>query len=198
MLADADFVVSVIDVAVTVTVFPGGTVAGAVYLVPTSSPVVAGLKDPQPVPPHVTVHVTSGFALTSLVIEACSGNSAFTSSEAGSVPLNATEIGIGGTIVIVIDLEREVFAIDVAVTVTVAPLGTAGGAEYTIAPNSSLAFSVPHAFGLPQLTAYVTAVFAFVPAGEENSVTASIVAFAFTARDVGGASRKMTEIGVGS
>jgi hypothetical protein len=50
---------------------------------------------------------------------------------------------------------------------------------------------------LPQLTAYVTAVFAFVPAGEENSVTASIVAFAFTARDDGGASRNRTAIGVG-
>jgi hypothetical protein len=57
--------------------------------------------------------------------------------------------------------------------------------------------SVPHAFALPQLTAYVTSVFSLVPAGVENSVTAYTVALAFTASDDGGASTKMTEVGVG-
>ncbi len=57
------------------------------------------------------------------------------------------------------DRESDGLATEVAVTVTVAPEGIAGGAVNTVAPTSSLACNVPQAPGLPQLMAYVTRVF---------------------------------------
>ena len=58
IVAETDFVASVTEVAVTVTVVPGGTVSGAVYVVATSLPVIVGFNEPHAVPPHVTVQVT--------------------------------------------------------------------------------------------------------------------------------------------
>jgi hypothetical protein len=98
-----------------------------VYVVGASLPVVVGLNEPHAVPPQLTVHVTCGFADTSFAIVAPSWSCALTASEAGGVP-SVTVIGIGGTIVIVADLEREGFTADVAVNVTAAPEGIAAGA----------------------------------------------------------------------
>jgi hypothetical protein len=60
-------------------------------------------------------------------------------------------MGIGGTIVMVVERESEELTMEVAVTVTVAPDGIVAGAVYTIAPTSSLLLNLPQAFGLPQL-----------------------------------------------
>lgn len=156
MLADTDLVESVTDVAVTVTVLPGGIAAGALKVVGTSLAVVAGLNDPQAVAPQVTVQFTWGFAVTSFIIWARIDNDEPTCIEAGGALKNVTEIGIGGTILIVAEAESDESATEVAVTVTVPPEGIAGGAVNTIAPPSSLGVNVPQAPGLPQSMEYVT------------------------------------------
>ena len=59
IVALADLVVSVNDVATIVTVLPTGTTEGAVY---TDEPVdIAGLNDPQALDPQVTVKATPAF-----------------------------------------------------------------------------------------------------------------------------------------
>jgi hypothetical protein len=59
IVALADLVVSVNDVAIIVTVLPTGTTEGAVY---TDEPVdIAGLNDPQALDPQVTVKATPAF-----------------------------------------------------------------------------------------------------------------------------------------
>ncbi len=68
MLADTDLVVSVADVAITVTVLPGGIAVGAVYVDGTPLAVKAGLNDPQGEAPQVTVQFTWGFAVTSWML----------------------------------------------------------------------------------------------------------------------------------
>jgi hypothetical protein len=65
IIAVADLLASVTDVAVTVTVFPLGTAAGAVYVVLAPLAVDALLNEPQaPLLPHVAVHFTPPFALS--------------------------------------------------------------------------------------------------------------------------------------
>jgi hypothetical protein len=65
IVAEADLLASVTEVAVTVTVFPLGTAAGAVYVVLAPLAVDALLNDPQaPLLPHVTLHFTPAFALS--------------------------------------------------------------------------------------------------------------------------------------
>jgi len=159
MLADTDLVVSVADVAITVTVLPGGIAVGAVYVDGTPLAVKAGLNDPQGEAPQVTVQFTWGFAVTSFVICARMDIEEPTCIEAGGAPENVTEIGMGGTILMTAEAESEGSATEVAVTVTVPPEGIAGGAVNRIAPPSSLGFNVPQAPGLAQLIAYVTALF---------------------------------------
>jgi hypothetical protein len=67
MVAEADFVVSVTDVAVTVTVLGFGIVVGAVYVVAAPLAVVVGLKEPHDEPPpQATVQVTPPFLLSLL------------------------------------------------------------------------------------------------------------------------------------
>ncbi len=61
MVAEAVFVVSVTEVAVTVTVPDVGTVAGAVYTVAVPLGVEVGLKDPQDELLQVTAQVTPLF-----------------------------------------------------------------------------------------------------------------------------------------
>jgi hypothetical protein len=80
------------------------------------------------VPPHVTVHFTSGFADVSLVIVAFSVTAAFTSSDAGVAGGKVTAIGIGATIVTVAEIDLLLSAAAVAVIVTVVPEGMAAGA----------------------------------------------------------------------
>jgi hypothetical protein len=111
------------------------------------------------VPPQVTRQFTWGFADTSFVIWARIDIDELTCIEAGGALTNVTEIGMGGTILMVADAESFGLTTEVAVTVTVAPEGIAGGAVYTIAPPSSLAVNVPQDPGLPQLIVYVTRLF---------------------------------------
>ena len=62
-IADADFVVSVTEVAVTVTALPLGIALGAVYVVALPLAVDVGLKLPHaPALPQVTDQVTPAFA----------------------------------------------------------------------------------------------------------------------------------------
>jgi hypothetical protein len=153
------------------------------------------LNDPHEDPPHVTAHVTCGFAVTSLVIPALIENCAPACNEAGGAAKNETAIGIGGTIVIVADADRLVSVTDVAVTVTVDPAGIAAGAVYVTAPPSGLALKAPHPLGVPHVTAYVTAAFSLLPGLIGYVAAASSVAEAFTASDVGGAATKITAVG---
>jgi hypothetical protein len=104
------------------------------------------------VPPQVTRQFTWGFADTSFVIWARIDIDELTCIEAGGALTNVTEIGMGGTILMVADAESFGLTTEVAVTVT-------GGAVYTIAPPSSLAVNVPQDPGLPQLIVYVTRLF---------------------------------------
>ena len=61
-VAETDFVLSVTDVAVMVTVFPLGTAAGAVYVVAVPLAVCVAAIEPQEDPPQVTVQVTPALA----------------------------------------------------------------------------------------------------------------------------------------
>jgi hypothetical protein len=67
-------------------------------------------------------------AETSLLIPALKENVAPICKEAGGVAKKLTLIGIGATIVIVVDADLVVSATDVAVTVTLEPLGIVEGA----------------------------------------------------------------------
>jgi hypothetical protein len=113
--------------------------------------VVAGLKDPHDASPQATVHFTCGLADVSFLITAFHDTAAFTCKDAGIVGWNETEIAMGGTIVMTAEMDLLVSADAVAVMVTVPPEGIVEGAVYTIAPSSSLAFDVPHAFALPHV-----------------------------------------------
>jgi len=129
MFAETDFVESACEVALTVTVVPVGTAAGAVYVVETPLAVWVGENDPQaPALPQVTVQSTPLFK-GSFDTTAVMGLVAFTCTDVGGGGLKATEIG-GGTGVIVIVAETDLVesACEVALTVTVLPVGTAAGA----------------------------------------------------------------------
>ncbi len=107
-----------------------------------------------------------------------------------------TEIGIGGTIVTCAETDLLLSATEVAVTVTVVPAGIAEGAVYVAAAAFALGPKAPHAPGLPQVTAHVTALFP-PDMGFANVAAAHSVAAAFTASDVGGGETKMTPVGPG-
>jgi len=64
IVADADLVLSVTEVATTVTVLLVGIAAGAVYVVAALLAVAVGLKLPHAELPQVTDHVTPAFALS--------------------------------------------------------------------------------------------------------------------------------------
>jgi hypothetical protein len=127
IVAEADFVVSVTDVAVSVTVFPLGTPPGAVYVVAVPLAVCAVATEPHDAPPQVTVHFTPPLAeslftfavilVTVLIVSGLGGGGA-----------RNTEMG-GAVIVIVAVAVFEVSVTDVAVTVTVFPVGTVSGAR---------------------------------------------------------------------
>jgi hypothetical protein len=64
MVAEADFVGSVTEVAVTVTVLGVGIAVGAVYVVGAPLAVPVGLKEPHGEVPQVTVQLTPPFLLS--------------------------------------------------------------------------------------------------------------------------------------
>ena len=92
MFAETNFVLSAVEVAVTVTILPLGTAAGAVYVVGTPLAVWVGLNDPQaPVLPHVTDQSTPAF-FESFETTAVIGLVAFTSIDVGGGGLKETLI----------------------------------------------------------------------------------------------------------
>jgi hypothetical protein len=95
MVAEADLVVSVTEVAVTVTVFEA---AGAVYVVGEPLPVAAGLNEPHGEVLQVTVQVTPALLL-SFATTAVRGVDALVASDVGGA-VKVTEIagGIGGVV----------------------------------------------------------------------------------------------------
>ncbi len=97
-------------------------------MVAVSLVVVAELNEPQAAEPHVTVHCTRGFAVTSLVIAATREVVVLTSSDAGGGTGKVTAIGMGGTIVMTAEAALVGVAMEVAVTVTVEPEGMVAGA----------------------------------------------------------------------
>jgi hypothetical protein len=120
ILADADFVVSVTEVAITVTALPEGTATGAVYV---AEVLVMLLKAPQaPALPQVTDQVTPAFA-GSLLTVAVSGAAALVCSNGGA-PARVTEIS---AILMIAEANLVGSVTEVAVMVT-PDLGTAAGA----------------------------------------------------------------------
>ncbi len=150
---------SLADVAVTVTVFGAGTIAGAVYVVATPLAVVTELKFPHAELPHVTDQVTPPFWL-SLFTTAAKLPLAPATSDIGGCGLNATVIAGGAAIAIVADADFVLSETDVAVIVTVADAGTAAGAVYVVAaPLAVVAvLKLPHC-ELPHVTDQLTPAF---------------------------------------
>src|ERR1700722_6164446 len=124
ILAVADFVVSVTDVAVTVTVAPVGTADGAVKSVAMPARDLATLKAPPLALPQVAVQVTPALA-ESLVTKAVKAAPVETCREVGPGPSVTAMIG---TIVMVADADFVLSVREVAVTVTVLPVGSVAGA----------------------------------------------------------------------
>ncbi len=143
-----DLVVSVNEVAVTVTAPSLGIVAGAVYVVtlgaPKLSSVIDGLNDPHAVAPHVTVQITPA-PTGSLVGVAERRAVVLTSTELGTARSKPIAIGVGRIVRLTL-LLCEGLLVTVAVMVTEAPIGTAGGAVKTVAAPSAVwaGVSVPH------------------------------------------------------
>jgi hypothetical protein len=123
IVEEADRVGSVTEVAVTVTLLPVGAITGAVYVADVAVILLNVPQAPAPLLPHVTDQVTPAF-LESLVTVAVSAAVALVASKAGA-PESATEMAV---IVIVDDADFVGSVTDVAVTVTVLPVGTAEGA----------------------------------------------------------------------
>jgi hypothetical protein len=118
----------VTEVAVTVTVLPGGIAEGAVYPVSKLLAVVVGLKEPHSEPPQLTVHFTWGLAEVSFVTVAPKDTVAFTCTDAGIDAAKETAIERGGVMVTVAEIDLVESAAAVAVIVTVDPAGMAAGA----------------------------------------------------------------------
>jgi len=149
IVACTDFVVSVSEVAVMITVPPDGTVEGAVYIVAVelkAAPVMAGLNEPQAFTPQLAVQITPAFA-TSFVVCALKAVFPLTASELGGTG-GPNEMTIGkATIVKLTLLFCEGLLVTLAVMVTVVPIGTTEGAVKSVAAPSAVwtGVSVPHA-----------------------------------------------------
>src|SRR5580700_9289297 len=83
IVAEADLVGSVTEVAVTVTVLPVGMAEGAVYVVAASFAVSVGLNEPQDAPPQLTAHCTWGLAEVSFWMTAAKDAAELTCKDAG-------------------------------------------------------------------------------------------------------------------
>jgi hypothetical protein len=119
MLAEADFVGSVTEVAVTLMLPPAGTADGAVYVVDTPLPVVAELKEPQAELPQIADHCTWGLPEGSFEMRALSGIDSLVGRVAGTVGLISIEIG--GSISILAETDLVGSVPEVAVTVMFVP-----------------------------------------------------------------------------
>lgn len=142
---------------------------------------VAGLKLPHVELPQATVQATPA-ALLSLLTFAVKLTEAPTGRDVGGLEI-ATEIGAGAVMVIDTEADLVVSATEVAVTVTVFPVGTVAGAVNVVVklfPVEVIGFTTPHAVP-PQCTVQVT------PAPLLSFVTtAARVVVAPTTTEVGG------------
>jgi hypothetical protein len=75
--------------------------------------------------------------------------------------------------VMVVDVDLAGVAMEVAVTVTIDPVGTADGAVYVTPLASALALKVPQAPGLPQVSDHVTKLFTELVGTEAGKVAAA-------------------------
>ncbi len=121
-----NFVGSVAEVAVIVTVPPIGTASGAVYVVCVTLAVCAGLNDPHAIEAHVTVQFTPP-ALGSLLTSTPTCAVPFTASEDGGPGAKPTLIGTPVIVSVTLEL-IDGFTVAAAVIVTVPFAGTAAGA----------------------------------------------------------------------
>lgn len=127
IVADADFVLSATEVAVTVTVLPPGMAEGAVYIVVALFPVeVVGLKLPHVELAHLTVQVTPA-AISSPLTSAVRVALVLVATDVGGLNM-VTEMSEGVVIVTEADADFVVSADEVAVIVTLFPVGTVAGA----------------------------------------------------------------------
>lgn len=131
--------------------------------------------------PQATVQATPA-ALLSLLTFAVKLTEAPTGRDVGGLEI-ATEIGAGAVMVIDTEADLVVSATEVAVRVTVFPVGTPGGAVNVVVelfPVEVIGFTAPHA-APPQCTVQVT------PAPLLSFVTTAVrVAVAPTTTEVGG------------
>jgi hypothetical protein len=160
MVALAETVGSVTEVAVTVTVPPLGTAAGAVYVVAVPLAVWVGATLPQaPVVVQETLQVTPPFA-ESLPTEAVSVVVAFTATLAASGLTFTVTVGPPplGTTVMTALAEILGSVTEAAVTVTVPPVGMFNGAMYVaVAPLAvCVGETVPQAPALAHETVQLT------------------------------------------
>jgi hypothetical protein len=152
MAAVAVFVVSVTDVAVSVTNGGVGIAAGAVYVTATPEALVAGATIPHAAPVHPVpdnAQLTPAFALSfvTVALNACVSPTVTLAVASESVTPTPAEAAVT---VIVAAPVLVPSATDVAVAVTVAGLGTLAGAVYVTATPDALlvAESTPHAAAL--------------------------------------------------
>jgi hypothetical protein len=131
-----DFVVSVTEVAVIVTVLPLGTTEGAVYVVRLLERVVAGLNDPQAAAPQVAVHITPA-TFGSFVATAPRLVVVLTCKELGGMAKKDTAIGVERIVRLAL-LLWDGLLVTVAVIVTVAPAGATEGAVNRVVEPSAV------------------------------------------------------------
>jgi hypothetical protein len=121
---------------------------------------VVGLKLPQaPALPQFTVHVTCGLLELSLLTNAVSCSLEFTRTALGGAGLKETVTApLGPVMVRVAEADLVGSVTEVAVMVTVLPVGTAEGAVYMVAlpVEVVVGLKVPQAPALPQLAVQVT------------------------------------------
>ena len=174
MVAEADLVLSVTEVAVTVTVLPVGIAAGAVKVVVAVLPeALAGLKLPHEELPQVTVQFTPAALLSSLTL-AVKTAEVPTTIDVGGFEI-VTEIMGGGVMVTETEADFAEFAAEVAVMVTLFPVGTEDGAVYDVVellPVELAGLTLPQD-ELPQVTVQVTP--APVPSFETTAVKVAVV-----------------------
>ena len=128
-------------------------------MVDTPLGVEEGLKLPHVVPPHETDQVTPAFLLSSLTTAVTSTVRPCTR-DAGSCEANATEIPAGAVILIVDVIHFVASLTEVAVMVTVLPLGIEAGATYVVAAalGVDVGLKLPH-WPPPQVTLHKTPAF---------------------------------------
>src|SRR5271165_6918046 len=186
-VALAVFVGSVADVAVIVTLPPVGGVEGAVYKVAAPLAVATGLNEPQD-PMGVQLQFTGVVAGSLTVVATIDAVVAITSAPGGEV---VRVIAITGGVIDTVWLFDFVVSVtDVAVIVTLPPVGTVAGAVYTVVVPLAVLDRLNNPHEPPGMQLQVTPAFA-----ESFVITAQMLAVPDRGRLAGGTAPKSTEIG---